>query len=51
MAVGQIEVCLRLGFPWALPKARLTMAVGQIVGWWGEMLCGVCVFGGCRGQS
>ena len=30
-AEGQIHD-FRLGFPWALPRATLTMAVGQIVG-------------------
>ncbi len=37
MAVGQIVVCGGGGavFPWALPKATLTMAVGQLWGvWW-----------------
>ena len=40
MAVGQFVGWVCGVVPWVMSEVRLTMAVGQSVYWWGEMVVG-----------
>ena len=44
MAFGQFVCWVCGAVPWAMLEATLTMSVGQIVCWCGEMVVGCCRF-------